>query len=953
MNSLIANLPRPPTKAEREAVLDGKSRNPIKLIGMLTPMQHAFFWAGWLAWTCDAYGEFFHFQCNSRKSPTNSLLSTTFFGHVTAANTHKITTSITLTLLFRSVGALTLGVLSDRFGRKWPLVINLVCIVALQIGTSFCTKFHAFLAVRSLFGIFMGGIWGVATASAMEAIPTEARGLFSGILQQGYAVGYLLAAVVNLYAVPEVNKWQVLFWIGAGITAFAAIVRLCLPESPVFLRAKAEKAESGDDGRNSNKLFFASVGAALKLHWARCVFAVVLMSFFNFFSHGSQDLYPTYMTNSKGFTSYQATVATIIANCGAIFGGTITGYISQYLGRRLTIIGCCLWTACFIPLCYFSSSYASLCAGAFFLQAGVQGAWGVVPIYLSEISPPAFRAVFSGLAYQLGNAASSSSAQIETTAGEHIAKYARGAQRPDYGTISGIIIGIVAFSLIVCCLIGKEYRGTHFEEAKTATQIGGGYDNPEDHLGAFKSEKQYSEDIGGKDPHDEYEENVRVPLKLIGMLTPMQHAFFWSGWLDWTADAYDFFCVSLAVNNLSTPFFGAVTASNTHKITTSMTLTLLFRSVGALALGVLSDRFGRKWPLVINLVCIVALQIGTGFCKTFHTFLAVRSLFGIFMGGIWGVATASSMEAVPMEARGLFSGILQQGYAVGYLVAAVVNLYAVPRSHKWEVLFWIGAGITAFAAIVRVCLPESPVLLRAKTERQRSGDGGRTSNKVFLASVGAALKQHWARCIFAVILMSFFSFYSHGSQDLYPTYMTNSKGLTSREATVATIISNCGAIFGGTIIGYFSQYLGDAAVQGAWGIVPIYLSEISPPAFRAVFSGLAYQLGNAASSSSAQIETTAGEHIAKYARGAQRPDYGTISGIIIGIVSFALIICSLIGKEYRGTHFEEAKIAAQEGGGKDNPEDYLGDFSEKERPYEESENAGGGGMHGAIGGERA
>lgn len=497
--------PRPPSKSERQADAP-PTNNPFKLVASLTLMQHLHFWCGWLAWTSDAYD----FFCVSLAV---NRLSETFFGGVSPDNTHKITQSITLTLLFRSVGALTLGVLSDAYGRKWPLIINLVCITALQIGTSFCTTFTSFLAVRSLFGIFMGGIWGVATASALEAIPMEARGLFSGILQQGYAVGYLIAAVVNLYAVPQTGKWEALFWIGAGITFAAALFRLVLPESEVFVRARAEEQARGEvsSGAAKSKAFLVSAKDALKHYWPRCIYAVVLMSFFNFFSHGSQDLYPTYMQNAKGFTAHDATIATIIGNCGAILGGFVTGYVSQFTGRRLTIILCCLWTGAFIPLWLVPSSFGGLAAGAFFVQTGVQGAWGVIPIYLSEISPPAFRAVFSGLSYQLGNAASSASSQIEATAGESWKTHIGTREVPDYAKIMGVLIGIVAFCIIVCMLVGPEYHGTHFEQGKTAAQKGAGLED-NSNLQGIQREKVSDEEnhVSGMKDVDIHRESVKA-----------------------------------------------------------------------------------------------------------------------------------------------------------------------------------------------------------------------------------------------------------------------------------------------------------------------------------------------------------------------------------------------------------------------------------------------------------
>ena len=241
-------------------------------------------------------------------------------------------------MLFRSIGAVSnnhpipfstyvpytsrsqviFGLISDRFGRKWPLVANLLLISCLSLGCSFVQTYREFLAVRSLFGVGMGGIWGLASASALENLPVEARGLASGIMQQGYAVGYLIAAVVNLYLVRR-TTWRAQFRTSASISAFAAVLRSLLPESEVFLRAREDKqTEVEKPGQSKTRVFFHEVGQMLKNHWLLSIYAVLLMSGFNFLSHGSQDLYPTYLEASKGFTKFNATVATIIGNCGAI-----------------------------------------------------------------------------------------------------------------------------------------------------------------------------------------------------------------------------------------------------------------------------------------------------------------------------------------------------------------------------------------------------------------------------------------------------------------------------------------------------------------------------------------------------------------------------------------------------------------------------------------------------------
>lgn len=454
-----------PKKDKRE-----EARPLLTVLGELTWVQWALFFSGWLAWTCDAI-DFFSVSLSV------SRLQVQF-----NKPTHDITTAITLTLLFRTVGAIIFGVLSDRFGRKWPLVANLVLISVLQLGGGFVQTFKEFLALRSLFGIGMGGVWGLAASTALENLPVEARGLASGILQQGYAVGYLLAACINLKLVPHTKTtWRTLFWAASGISMFAAVVRAVLPESQVFLRAKELEKARGTDTSKKTKVFIQESKAMLKQHWLLCVYAVLLMTGFNFLSHGSQDLYPTYLQTTKNFTPYNATVATIIGNCGAITGGAFAGFISQHIGRRLTILIFVALIGAFIPLWILPNSFSGLAAGAFCVQFGVQGAWGVIPIQLAEMSPPAFRATFPGVTYQLGNMISSAASQIEATAGENlrttIIKNGVPTDVPDYAKVQGILIGCVVAFVIFITIIGPENHGSHFEKHKTAFEQGAADDS--------------------------------------------------------------------------------------------------------------------------------------------------------------------------------------------------------------------------------------------------------------------------------------------------------------------------------------------------------------------------------------------------------------------------------------------------------------------------------------------
>ncbi|OXC70502.1 hypothetical protein AYX13_00977 [Cryptococcus neoformans] len=455
LRCMIPSLRQPVAGEEPE------TKNPFKIIRTVPLFGWLMFFSGWLAWTVDGYD----FFCVSL---TLDSLAEQF-----DVDPSSITTAITLTLLFRSLGAVIIGLCADRYGRKWTLVFNCLLIMVFELGSGFVNTYQQFLAVRSLFGIAMGGIWGCAAATGLENVPPIARGLCSGILQQGYACGYLLAAVINLTVVQRSKyHWRAIYFFGAGLSLLAAIVRACLPESKQFIVAREEARAKNISSKQASKNFIRELGNMFRTNWLRWIWAVCLMTFFNFFSHGSQDLYPTYLKTTKGLSSSLASKATIISNCGAIVGGTIAGHVSQFVGRRFAILVCCIYTACWIPLWILPDSFAGLAAGGFFIQSGVQGAWGIVPVYLGEVAPPAFRALFGGLCYQLGNMASAGSAQIEADAGKSL-KLA-GTDIPDYAAINGILIGaVIAFGIIVVFL-GPEADGSHFEKAKVAIERGGG-----------------------------------------------------------------------------------------------------------------------------------------------------------------------------------------------------------------------------------------------------------------------------------------------------------------------------------------------------------------------------------------------------------------------------------------------------------------------------------------------
>ncbi|KAF3767318.1 MFS general substrate transporter [Cryphonectria parasitica EP155] len=433
-----------------------KLPNPIKLLLMLSAHHWAFFGVGFLGWTWDAF-DFF----------TVSLTATDLaetFGKTVA----EITWGITLVLMFRSVGSILFGIAADRYGRKWPFIVNNLLFVVLELGTGFCQTYQQFLACRALFGIAMGGLYGNAAATALEDLPEEARGLMSGILQQGYAFGYLLATAFSRGLVNTTSHgWRPLFWFGACPPILIIVYRLLLPETRVHQQRESVRRTARTEGSSVSKTFLLEGKVALKRHWLLLTYLVLLMAGFNFMSHGSQDLYPTMLQNQFVFGANAVTVTQVVANLGAMTGGTVIGYLSQSFGRRLSIICICVvGGALLYPYTFVTTE--RVIAAAFFEQFCVQGAWGVIPIHLMELSPGAFRTFVVGTSYQLGNLVSSASSTIEATTGERfplspLVKDGKSTPRYNYGKVICIFMGCVYAYVILLTFIGPEHLRRKFE----------------------------------------------------------------------------------------------------------------------------------------------------------------------------------------------------------------------------------------------------------------------------------------------------------------------------------------------------------------------------------------------------------------------------------------------------------------------------------------------------------
>ncbi len=338
----------------------------------------------------------------------------------------------------RPVGALIFGYLADRYGRKPTLMSVIVLYSGFELACAFARSLRVFLILRAGFGIAMGGEWGVGSSLAMETIPARTRGLISGLLQEGYATGYLLAAILNWIAFPLIG-WKGMFIVGACPALLVFFMARHVEESPVWQSHRPSALE-----------IFRSIGA----NWKLFLYIVLLMSCFTAFSHGTQDLYPTFL-KSRGYGSASVSKLVIIANIGAILGGICFGALSERIGRRRAIVIATLCALPAIPLWAYSHSFVLLAVGAFVMQVMVQGAWGVIPVHLNEMSPAEVRGTFPGLTYQLGNLVVSMAAPLQIMlAIQH---------GNDYRFALASAAAVVAVLIVIVVSMGKERKGVSFE----------------------------------------------------------------------------------------------------------------------------------------------------------------------------------------------------------------------------------------------------------------------------------------------------------------------------------------------------------------------------------------------------------------------------------------------------------------------------------------------------------
>ncbi len=393
--------------------------------------------AGFLGWTLDAF-DFFVL---------------TFVIDDVARSFGKtrpdVALTITLALAMRPIGAVVFGIMADRWGRRLPLMLNVMFYAIISVLSGLAPTYTTFLVLRMLFGIAMGGEWGVGASLALETVSPRWRGLFSGLLQEGYAMGNLLAALAFFLVYPWATRisptdgWRAMFFIG-GLPALLSL----------FIRARVKESEAWHEHRTD----WPTYRRSLFQNWRRFLYLVLLMAMMNFISHGTQDMYPTFLQRQRLFSPEQTATITMLSMFGAVLGGLVFGYFSDRAGRRKSMAIAVVCALAVVPLWIAAPTTALIVIGVFLMQFFVQGAWGVVPAHINELSPGSLRGFFPGFAYQLGVLVASSITYIEAVLGEHFT----------YGQSMGVLAATVMVIGSVVILAGPEAHGVTFRKTPHA-----------------------------------------------------------------------------------------------------------------------------------------------------------------------------------------------------------------------------------------------------------------------------------------------------------------------------------------------------------------------------------------------------------------------------------------------------------------------------------------------------
>lgn len=390
--------------------------------------------AGFLGWTLDAFDFFI----------------LTFVLATVATDFHKtipeMALTLTASLAMRPVGALIFGLMADRYGRKGPLMITIIFYSVMEILSGLAPTYKIFLLLRLLYGVGMGGEWGVGASLVMESVSVKRRGFLSGVLQEGYALGFLLAAGAYYFVFPHFG-WRAMFFIG-GLPALVTL----------FIRARVKETAAWKANKLSD---WKEYGNAVKKHWKLFLYLILLMSMMNLISHGTQDLYPTFLQQQKHFNPNETAIITMVSMVGAILGGLFFGYLSDRYGRKKMMATAVILALVLIPSWLLAGGSILIALGAFGMQFMVQGAWGIIPAHINELSPGPLRGFFPGFAYQLGVLIASGIAYVEAVLAQYVS----------YATSMEILAGSVLILGAIVILAGPEAKGIQFHNESAENLI--------------------------------------------------------------------------------------------------------------------------------------------------------------------------------------------------------------------------------------------------------------------------------------------------------------------------------------------------------------------------------------------------------------------------------------------------------------------------------------------------
>ncbi|KAI7966579.1 hypothetical protein MJO29_002327 [Puccinia striiformis f. sp. tritici] len=439
MSIIIKRLPRFPSK-ETKHQSDDSSGLLMAIIDRILTARHVFYvCVAFMAWLTDSYNFF------------NVTLSLKRISEEYGIGIEELSVAITYTLLFRSLGALVFGLLSDRYGRRWLLTLNMMCLGGTVLGTTFVHNYTHFLILRALFAFILGGTYGISVALALESLPAHARGFVSGFFQHGYFMGYFIAAGVEMTLVTPLNDWRASCYVGSGLSFFTAGLCAICPDSEIYIQLRQEpQLYPNPDKPSRTKTFLKSLRFAILNHWKRSIYCIILLT----------DSYQKFLIVNKKMSPGNTGLLVMIGIGGSILGSIAGGWLSQLLGRRITIIMMCTYAGVFVPIWILPTTFIGLGMGVFVLQFTLQAAWGVLPIYVSELSPPGCIATFVGLAYNLGSLFASPVPLLELRAAELTKYTSNEVEIYQYDLTQAVLFGIVVGLIVIITMFGDEQHGS-------------------------------------------------------------------------------------------------------------------------------------------------------------------------------------------------------------------------------------------------------------------------------------------------------------------------------------------------------------------------------------------------------------------------------------------------------------------------------------------------------------